>query len=122
MPVTRNTNNTNDVDVDGTNNDFWILREYILKCPLLGQNNPAVRAALEGIEKEEKRRIRDAKLCSKFGGIGNSSSSNNLNQNNKNTNRNSPCLTDGDEIVVVEKDSASDSFILEESGERFAIS
>lgn len=81
-------------------NDFQIVREYLLKCPLLGPNNPAIRAALEGIDKEEKRQIRDAKLRSKFGGNDKVSTA---------SKASSPGLTD---VVVVEK-ASSDSFILE---------
>ena len=85
---------------DGDNN-FQIVREYLLKCPSLGPNNPAIRAALEGIEREEKRQIRDAKLRSKFGGATPKAATT--------TKSNSPGLTD---VVVVEK-ASSDSFILE---------
>merc|ERR1712137_659828 len=91
-----NNNNTKKEDID-----FQIVREYLLNCPLLGPNNPAIRAALEGIEKEEKRQIRDAKLRSKFGG--------NDNVTTTTATASSPGLTD---VVVVEK-ASSGSFILE---------
>lgn len=80
---------------DGGDDDFAILKDYIRKSPL-GESNPAVKAALEGIEKVEKRRIRDAKLRSKFG----CSSATRTESSNNSDN------ADGDEIVVVEKDDA----------------
>ncbi|CAB9520407.1 expressed unknown protein [Seminavis robusta] len=52
--------------------DFEILRQYILACPLLPgkpEENPAVKAALAGIDSELKRRERDAKLQKKFSGV-----------------------------------------------------
>ncbi len=82
--------------------EFQIARDYLLSCPQLKSDSPAIKAALEGISREEKRRIRDRKLRNKFGG-------------NSDTlkNSNSASLTLNDEIVVVEKES--DSVILEGS-------
>lgn len=79
-------------DVKGKD-EFEIVREYLLNCPLVANvhESPAIKAALEGIEREEKRRIRDAKLRSKFV--------------NKDTKAKSGA-DDGDELVVVEKDDA----------------
>lgn len=82
-----------------TKDDFEILREYISKCPLLKQTSPAIKAALEGMEKEERRRIRDAKLKAKFCGEKSKTASS--------------LLVINDEIVVVEKVSPSGSVILE---------
>lgn len=48
------------------NDDFQTVKRYLLECPHVTQDHPAIRAALEGIEKEEKRRDRDAKLALKF--------------------------------------------------------
>jgi len=89
--------------MNNTKDDFEILRKYISKCPLLKQTSPAIKAALEGMEKEEKRRIRDAKLKAKFGG----------NKTATSSSATSSALVMNDEIVVVEKESPSGSVILE---------
>jgi hypothetical protein len=100
--LTNNSNsNKNDVGgKDDVDDEFETIKEYLLKCPLVASvhDSPAIKAALEGIEKEQKRRIRDAKLRSKFLGSASSSSSSNSNSNSRDNN------DDGDEIVVVEKD------------------
>lgn len=46
--------------------DFEAVKRYLLECPHVNKNSPAIKAALEGIEREEKRRERDAKLHRKF--------------------------------------------------------
>jgi hypothetical protein len=48
------------------NDDFETVKRYLLECPLVTPENPAIKAALEGIEKEQNRRERDAKLQRKF--------------------------------------------------------
>lgn len=47
--------------------EFDAVREYILKCPHVPPSSPAIRAALEGLDREVQRRIRDEKLRRKFG-------------------------------------------------------
>jgi len=81
--------------------DFEIVRAYLLECPKVGKDSPAIKAALEGLEKEEKRRIRDAKLRSKFGGVSAPAKSQDS--------------SDNDGLVVVEKDAVSGSVILNDS-------
>ena len=113
--TTRANNNSNN-DVGGKDNgnddEFETIKEYLLNCPLVASvhDSPAIKAAFEGIEKEQKRRIRDAKLRSKFlGSSTNSTSNRNSNSSNININNN-----DRDEIVVVEKhEIAASSIILE---------
>lgn len=62
----KSSNNDNDVvDVD---DEFQIVRMYLSQCPHVPQSSPAIRAALDGIDREVQRRIRDAKLQRKFGG------------------------------------------------------
>ena len=88
-------------DAQDEKDEFEIVKVYLLNCPLVRSNSPAIKAAIEGIEKEEKRRIRDAKLRSKFGG-----------NNNTATTSKIPKIDgddDGDELVVVEKDDVVDN-------------
>ena len=47
-------------------NVFSKVKEYILACPDVPADHPAIQAALRGIAQEEQRRIRDAKLQQKF--------------------------------------------------------
>jgi hypothetical protein len=49
-------------------NDFDLVKEYLLQCPHVPQDSPAIKSALDAVEKEKQRRIRDAKLQAKFGG------------------------------------------------------
>lgn len=46
--------------------DFETVKRYLLDCPHVPNDHPAVRAAVEGLEKEQKRRERDLKLQAKF--------------------------------------------------------
>jgi hypothetical protein len=46
--------------------DFDILRQYIMNCPDVPKDSPAVQAALKGLEQEVQKRERDAKLHQKF--------------------------------------------------------
>ena len=48
------------------NDDFETVKRYLLECPHVTQDHPAIRAALEGIDREQKRNERDAKLKLKF--------------------------------------------------------
>ena len=52
--------------MEGNDGDFDVVKKYLLECPHLAQENPAIRAALEGLERERTRRERDAKLQAKF--------------------------------------------------------
>jgi len=45
---------------------FSKVKEYLLACPDVPSDHPAILAALRGIAEEEQRRIRDAKLHQKF--------------------------------------------------------
>eukprot|EP00980_Cylindrotheca_fusiformis_P031152 scaffold25895_cov108-Cylindrotheca_fusiformis.AAC.5 len=45
---------------------FETVKQYLLECPHVPSTHPAIKAALEGIEREEKRQERDAKLQRKF--------------------------------------------------------
>lgn len=78
----------NNHTTDSTEDEFKIVQEYLLACPGVASNSPAIKAALEGIEKEQKRQIRDAKLRSKFG-----ATNNNISKSS----------SEGDELVVIEK-------------------
>jgi hypothetical protein len=49
-----------------TDSDFDAVRQYILDCPHVSSEHPAIAAALKGIDQEMKRRERDAKLRQKF--------------------------------------------------------
>jgi hypothetical protein len=49
-----------------TDSDFDKVRQYILDCPHVSSEHPAIAAAVKGIEQEMKRRERDAKLRQKF--------------------------------------------------------
>lgn len=83
-------------DAQTEQDEFEIVKVYLLNCPLVGSDSPAIKAALEGIEKEEKRRIRDEKLRSKFAGTKSKTSA-------------TPNDDDGDELVVIEKDDVDTS-------------
>jgi hypothetical protein len=103
------TNPSTDINADG-NDDFEVVKKYLLNCPFVASvhDSPAIKAAIEGIEKEQKRRIRDEKLRSKFGGGVKSSSSTEETKSSSITsnsmkNSSSSCMND-EEIVVVEKD------------------
>mmetsp|Transcript_663 Transcript_663/g.1585 ORF Transcript_663/g.1585 Transcript_663/m.1585 type:complete len:594 (+) Transcript_663:272-2053(+) len=74
--------------------EFDVVKEYLLKCPHVSSvgDSFAIKAAIEGIEKEQKRQIRDAKLRSKFAAGTKAKSS-----------IESYSLVDGEEIVVVEE-------------------
>lgn len=97
--TTQSTSSATNTKVEGrdeiSKDEFEIVKEYLLKCPHVSsvRDSPAIKAAIEGIEKEQRRQIRDAKLRSKFvaGVKANSSSIDSF------------CLADGEEIVVVEK-------------------
>jgi hypothetical protein len=47
--------------------DFEAVRQYLLDCPHVAHDSPAIQAALSGVDLELKRRERDAKLQKKFG-------------------------------------------------------
>ncbi|CAJ1923147.1 unnamed protein product [Cylindrotheca closterium] len=47
-------------------NPFAIVKQYLLDCPHLPSNHPVIKAAMEGVEKEETKQARDAKLQSRF--------------------------------------------------------
>ena len=51
----------------GSEMDEWQkVKDYLLKCPHVSPDHPAVQAALKGMEHEQKRKERDAKLRQKF--------------------------------------------------------
>lgn len=45
---------------------FTKVKDYLLACPDISKDHPAIQAALRGIAQEEQRRARDAKLQQKF--------------------------------------------------------
>ena len=47
-------------------NTFSKVKDYLLACPDVPSDHPAIQAALRGISDEEQRRSRDAKLQEKF--------------------------------------------------------
>lgn len=47
-------------------NAFSKVRKYLLACPDVPDDHPAIQAALRGLAQEEQRHIRDAKLQQKF--------------------------------------------------------
>jgi hypothetical protein len=49
-----------------SDNYFETVKRYLLECPHVPSDHPAIKAALEGMEKEQTRRERDAKLQAKF--------------------------------------------------------
>mmetsp|Transcript_45454 Transcript_45454/g.46018 ORF Transcript_45454/g.46018 Transcript_45454/m.46018 type:complete len:535 (-) Transcript_45454:445-2049(-) len=89
------------------NAEFEIVKDYIIRCPHVSSaQSPAIMAALEGIEREQKRRVRDAKLQFKFGGKRSatavtSDSETNDEADGEFTFRD---MSDRNELVVVEKD------------------
>lgn len=88
--------------------EFDIVTEYLLRCPHVAsvRDNPAIKAAIDGIEKEKTRRIRDSKLRHKFSGKRNAAAvSYGSKSNSKHYEEFNSCdLTDREDIVVVEKD------------------
>jgi hypothetical protein len=48
------------------NYDFETVKRYLLECPHVPPENPAIKAALEGLLAEQQRRERDVKLQRKF--------------------------------------------------------
>lgn len=61
--------------------DFEILRQYILNCPDVPKDSPAVQAALKGLEQEVQKRERDEKLQRKFTTKNTSSATDEANDN-----------------------------------------
>lgn len=43
-----------------------MVREYIMQCPLVPRDHPAIQAAVRGLDQEQQRRDRDEKLRQKF--------------------------------------------------------
>lgn len=83
--------------------DFDVVKEYLMQCPHLPRDNPAIKCAMYAIEKEQQRRIRDAKLQAKFGTATTAAAENSAAANNAaNGNSISSTLSDAD-VVVVEK-------------------
>jgi hypothetical protein len=52
--------------VETNEDDFCKVRQYIAACPHVSSDHPAIVAALLGLEREQTRRERDAKLQQKF--------------------------------------------------------
>lgn len=51
---------------DSITQDFAAVRDYIVKCPFVANDHPAITAALQGIDRELRQRVRDRVLHSKF--------------------------------------------------------
>ena len=93
------------------NDDFETVKRYLLDCPHVTSGHPAIKSALAGIEKEQARIARDAKLQRKFAGgtttaatgatatTGGAASTNNKGSNNNLS----------ETMVVIDKDSAAPS-------------
>ena len=84
---------------------FAIVKQYLLDCPHLPANHPVIKAAIEGVEKEEKKQARDAKLQAKFAKSAAASSSSSA---VKTTSNNNSALADG-VLVMVPRSNASDT-------------
>jgi len=109
MKAQRTTTTTTAVagsNIDG-NAEFDIVKNYLMRCPHVSSaRSPAIMAALEGIEREQKRRIRDAKLQFKFGGKRSATAVTGDSEVNDEADVEFTFrdMSDGNEIVVVEKD------------------
>mmetsp|Transcript_5080 Transcript_5080/g.9002 ORF Transcript_5080/g.9002 Transcript_5080/m.9002 type:complete len:545 (+) Transcript_5080:141-1775(+) len=119
METTQRTNTTDGED------DFERVKRYLLQCPDVSQDSPVIRCAIDAIEKEKQRRIRDAKLQRKFGvgaasaatgkesqAVNGAVGSNSIAQLNS-------TMSDGDVVVVesaigVPRESTKDSTAAEE--------
>ena len=53
--------------------EFEKLKRYLMECPHISPEHPALKGALEGLERERQRRERDAKLQRKFAASSSSS-------------------------------------------------
>ena len=118
------TDNGKTEDVDGAAGDeFEKLKRYLMECPHISPEHPALKGALEGLERERQRRERDAKLQRKFAasssaaGSGNTSSLENGNAAASNSGNNlagssvslhsssMASSTIGDDVVVIDQPS-----------------
>lgn len=83
-------------DNDG-NEDFEKVKKYLLDCPLVSADHPAIKAAILAIEKEQQRLERDRKLHMKFAAQNKTSA----------TTANSETVNLEDSVVVVDSRSSS---------------
>ncbi|KAG7338889.1 PI31 proteasome regulator domain containing protein [Nitzschia inconspicua] len=95
MSSERNQNSNSD-----PNDDFDIVKEYLLQCPELPRDNPAIKCAIDAVEREKQRRIRDAKLQSKFGGMVAPVTTDRTNAGDSAAGNSTSTLSDGDVVVV----------------------
>mmetsp|Transcript_4120 Transcript_4120/g.4674 ORF Transcript_4120/g.4674 Transcript_4120/m.4674 type:complete len:535 (+) Transcript_4120:33-1637(+) len=89
------------------NAEFEIVKDYIIRCPHVSSaQSPAIMAALEGIEREQKRRVRDAKLQFKFGGKRSATAVTSDSETNDEADGEFKFrdMSDRNELVVVDKD------------------
>ena len=99
MSSSNNKNTSNNSAEAATASDFDLVKEYLLQCPHVPSDSPAIKCALEAMEKEQQRRIRDAKLQRKFGATATRIAA--ATNTNANTSLNtSGTLSDGDVVVV----------------------
>jgi len=76
-----------------TEDEFETIKRYLLECPHVQSGHPAIKAAIEGVEKEQKRQERDRKLTMKFTKVSKPVAS--------------PTSSITDEVVVVDPSAAS---------------
>jgi len=91
---------------------FAIVKQYLLDCPHLPANHPVIKAAIEGVEKEEKKQERDAKLQRKFAqSVSTASTNSNGATSNStkstSTKKNNSALSDG--VLVMAPPSSANS-------------
>lgn len=81
------------------NDEFDLVKEYLLQCPNVPHDSPAIKCAIDAVEKEKKRRIRDAKLQAKFGGMTSAAATAEADDGAVGGNS-TGALSDGDVVVV----------------------
>ena len=87
---TSNNNNNNKSE------DDELIKQYLLQCPHVSRDSPFIKCAIEAIEKEKQRQIRDAKLQAKFNNNKNTNTTTATTNNAATTNH----MSDSDVVVV----------------------
>lgn len=62
----KTTNNNSSSSASAGNDEFDQVKQYLLNCPLVPSNHPAIQVAVAAIDKEQQRMERDRKLQQKF--------------------------------------------------------
>jgi hypothetical protein len=78
-----------------TEDEYKAVKRYLLECPHVRSDHPAIKAALEGVNKEQARQERDLKLQMKFAQV------------SKQTTTTSPTSSISDDVVVVASTSTA---------------